>query len=257
MPEPRKEKNMPAPTAKLGAAWMDDNDIRTTLGKIHQNRNKHDAMLRQMKQKLAIHEDSVKRSLSDVGLPNAKAIIGKSVSGRRSEFVRESADARKAYMRELSNLADRVRSASVHYKSSIQMLMRATLGSERRSRLIQQIEHSGPVELASLAEYAAAKNDGELAAVLCSKVSAMKVDDRPFSPNELADVLCGEVHRELSQALIECERRVLESLQADTEFETGKPHAQRSLQIAMLKKREREVGAYTPDDETDEAAKAA
>lgn len=46
---------MPAPTAKLGAAWMDDNDIRHALTKIHHNRNQHDAMLRKMSQKLDIH----------------------------------------------------------------------------------------------------------------------------------------------------------------------------------------------------------
>lgn len=247
---------MPAPTATLGAAWMDDNDIRQALSKISSNRNRHDAMLRGLTQKLDIHADSVRRSLSDVGLPNAKAIINKSVSSRRGEYVRESADTRKAYLRELTQTADQVKSAASHYKSPIQMLMRSTLGSERRSRLMQQIEQSGPVELASLAEYAAAKRDGELAAALCSKVSALKVDDRPFSPNELADVMCGELHRELSQALVECERRVLEALQADTEFETGKGNAQRALEIAMLRKREGEIGAYGPDDNEEDAQAA-
>jgi hypothetical protein len=245
---------MPTPTAKLGAAWMDDNDIRHAVAKVQTNRNQHDALLRRMKQKLDIHADSVKRSLSDVGLPNTKAIINKSVSSRRGEFVRESVDTRKAYMRELSETAERVKSASSHYRSPMQMLMRSTLGNEKRSRLMQQIEHSGPVELASLAEFAAAKCDGDLAAALCSKVSSMKVGDRPFSPNDLADVICGELHRELSQALVECERRVLESLQADTEFETGKSNAQRAIQIALLKKREGEIGAYDPDDEAEALA---
>lgn len=248
---------MPNPTAKLGAAWMDDNDIRAALTKINGNRSRHDTMLRQMKQKLDIHEDSTKRSLADVGLPNPKAIIARAVSSRRGEFVRESADTRKAYMRELTETAERVKSAAGHYRSPIQMLMRSSLGSEKRSRLMQQIEHSGPVELASLAELAAAKRDGDLAAALCSRVSGMKVDDRPFSPNELADVICGELHRELSQALVECERRVLEALQADTEFETGKVNAQRSLQIALLRKKEKEIGAYVQDDDAEPETPAA
>lgn len=82
----------------------------------------------------------------------------------------------------------------------------------------------------------------------------MKRDDRPFNAGELADVMFGEQHRELSQALVEAERRVLEALQADQEFETGKGSPHRALQIAMLKKREAEIGAYgdpAPDDEED------
>jgi len=84
----------------------------------------------------------------------------------------------------------------------------------------------------------------------------MKRDDRPFNAGELAEVMFGEQHRELSQALVEAERRVLEALQADQEFETGKGNAHRALQIAMLKKREVEIGAYGApapvDDEQDE-----
>ncbi len=252
MPTPRKT------IAKLGATWMDDNDIRHALAKIHHNRNQHDSTLRGMKQKLAIHEHGVQKSLDGVGVPNAKSIINKSVSGRRHEMIRESADIRKAYIRELSGVAERIKSASAHYKSPMQMLMRSTLGSEQRSRYLQQIEHSGPVELASMAEYAAAKQDSNLAAALCSKVSGMKTADRPFGPNDLADVMCGELHRELSQALVECERQVLEALQADTEFETGKANPQRSIEIALLKKREQNIGAYTKDDdETDDNAEAA
>ena len=245
---PFKEKNMPTPAAKLGVAWMDDNDIRQTLTKIHHNRTHHDAMLRKMSQKLDVHADSVRRSIADAGLPNAKSIVSKAVSGRRNEFARESADARKAYIRELTVAAERVKSAAGHYRSPIQMLMRSNLGSERRSRQMQQVEQSGPVELASLAEFAAAKQDGDLAAALCSRVSAMKANDRPFSPNELAEVICGDLHKELSQALVECERCVLEALQADVTFETGKPNPQRSMQIAMLKKREAEIGAYVRNE---------
>ena len=136
------------------------------------------------------------------------------------------------------------------------MLMRDTIGGERRSRIQSQIEQSGPVELASLAELAAATRDKELAAALCGRVSGMKRGDRPFNAGELADVMFGEQHRELSQALVEAERRVLEALQADQEFETGKGNAHRALQIAMLKKREAEIGAYgapaSDEDEQDE-----
>lgn len=183
-------------------------------------------------------------------------MVNKAVSGYRAELVRQSKDTRLAHTRELAEMADRIRSAETHYRSPMQMLARETLGSERRSRIQQQIENSGTIELASLAELAAATKDKELAAALCGRVHGIKRDDRPFNAGELADVMFGEQHRELSQALVEAERRVLEALQADAEFETGKGNPQRALQIAMLKKREQEIGAYgqpEPEEDEDEA----
>jgi hypothetical protein len=240
---------MPAPTAKLGAKWLSPTDIRSTITRIHGNRTAHSNMLRNLSGRLDQHGESVSRSLRGLDPKDRPSVVAKAVSGLRNELVRESADARLAQTKELADLAGRLKSAAVHYRSPVQMLMRETLGSERRSRIIQQIAGSGPVELASLAEFAAATKDKELAAALCGRVADLPRADRPFSAAELADVMFGELHRELSQAMVEAERRVLEGLNEDTEFETGKPNAHRSLQIAMLKKREREIGAYGFEDE--------
>jgi hypothetical protein len=244
-----KEKIMPAPHAKLGAQWLSPTDIRSTITRIHANRIAHDRLLGNLSGKLHQHAEAVSRSLKGLDDKDRPSVVAKAVSGFRHDLVRESADARRAHMRELAELAERVRSAATHYRSPVQMLMRDTLRSERRSRLMQQIASSGPAELASLAELAAATKDKELAAALCSRVADLPRPDRPFSAAELADVLLGELHRELSQAMVEAERRVLEGLNADAVFETGKPNPHRTLQIAMLKKREQEIDAYAPDDE--------
>src|SRR3546814_2422767 len=76
------------------------------------------------------------------------------------------------------------------------MLARYTLGSERRSRIIQQIAASGPAELSSLAELAAATSDRELGAALCSRLSEIDPAKRPFAAVELADALVGEERSE-------------------------------------------------------------
>ena len=238
MPTPNKAK------ADLGAAWMTDNDIRSALAKINTGRNQHDAIVRRNKADLERRRNELDRSLANLDSRDRDSMVGKAVAGHRAELAQNTKDSRTALARQLSATADRVRSAASHYRSPMQMLMRDTLGSERRSRLQAQIENSGPVELASFAELAAATKDKELAAALCSRVQNVKRDDRPFDASALADKLFGELHRELSQAMVEAERRVLETLQADTEFETGKPNPQRTLQIAMLKKREAEIGAY-------------
>lgn len=245
-------------TAKLGATWMTDQDIRITLAKIATNRNKHDNLVREAGMQLHQRKQQLENSLDGIDTRDRSSIVNKSVAGHRAELVRMTKDTRLTYIRELSQLAEQVRSAESFYRSPIQMLMRDTLGAERRGRIQQQIENSGPVELASLAELAAATKDKELAAALCGRVHGMKRNDRPFDASELADVMFGEQHRELSQALVEAERRVLEALNSDQEFETGKPNPHRSVQVAMLKKREQKIGAYGPkideaDDEQEEA----
>lgn len=240
---------MPAPNATLGAQWLSPTDIRSTITRIHAGRTAHSNLIRNLSCRVDRHGEQVARSLRTLDAKDRPSVVAKSISGFRGELVRESADQRIAHTRELAGLAGKLTAASVHYRSPVQMLMRETLGSERRSRIMQQTAASGPVELASLAEFAAATNDKELAAALCSRIADLPRIDRPFSAAELADVLIGDLYREMSQALVEAERRVLEALNEDAEFETGKSNPQRTLQIAMLRKREREIGAYTDDEE--------
>lgn len=240
--------------AKFGSTWLTDNDIRITLGSINHNRFKHDEIVRKANVALSTRKQQLENSLSGLTNREMSSMVGKAISGHRAELVRETKDARIALTRELAALADKIKSAEVHYRSPMQLLMRDTLGSERRSRIQQQIEQSGPVELASLAELAAATRDKELAAALCSKVHGLKRDDRPFNAGQLADVMFGEQYRELAQALVEAERRVLEALDSDQQFETGKGNPQRTLEISLLKKREAEIGAYTQEEIEDEAA---
>lgn len=240
--------------AKIGTTWMTDNDIRNSLAKIATNRKQHDNIVRQASAKLDSRRRELENSLHGLDARDRNSMINKAVIGRRNELVQESKDSRIALTRELAKLAEQVKSASSFYRSSVQMLMRDTLGSERRTQIQHQIANSGAVELASLAELAAATRDKDLAAALCGRVHGMKRDDRPFNAGELADVMFGEQQRELSQALVEAERRVLEALQADQEFETGKGNNQRAIEIALLKKREQEIGAYgvSPEDDEDE-----
>ena len=244
---------MPAPQAKLGAHWLSPTDIRAAVTKIADRRTAHSNLLRTLANKLDQHADAVSRSLRGLDAKDRPSVVTKAVNGMRAELVRDSADQRKAHTRELAELAKRVKSAASHYRSPVQMLMRDTLGSERRGRIMQQVAGSGPAELASLAEFAAATSDRELAAALCSRVSDLQRVDRPFSAAALADVMLGGLHRELSQAMVEAERRVLEALNEDTSFETGKGNPQRSLEIAMLKKRERDIGAYGFENDEEDA----
>ena len=248
---------MPAPRARIGSHWMSPTDIRLAITKIAADRNRLSNIHQRINGQVESHRAAVESSLKSIDPKDRPAIVTKATNGRRRELVAETAEARVLLTREMEGLRQRVASASTHYRSPVQMLMRETLGSERRSRIMQQIASSGPAELASLAELAAAQGDKELAAALCSRVADVSRADRPFSAGELAGALLGELHAELSQALVQAERCVLEGLEDEQVATTGRGNPQRALQVAMLKKREREIGAYEPDDEADDDQTAA
>ncbi len=243
---------MPAPIAQLGATWLSPTDVRSVVTRIGTNRAKHTGILLRINEQVGRRKEEVERSLRGLDGKDRASVVNKTVSGYRAELVRETAEPRKLLTRELEQLRRSVQSASTHYRSPVQMLMRDTLGSERRSRIMQQIATSGPAELASLAEFAAAQKDKDLAAALCSRVADLPRAERPFSAADLGDVMFGELHREINQAMVEAERRVLEALEEEQQAETGRGSPQRALEIAMLKKRETAIGAYLPDDADEE-----
>ncbi|BEV45956.1 hypothetical protein CRBSH125_21390 [Afipia carboxidovorans] len=189
----------------------------------------------------------VERSLADLPSNERTKVVTRAVNGHRAELRRKSADARLALVREAGRLRDEVAGVRMHFGSSMQILMRENLGSERRSRLLGQIANSGVTELASLASYAAATRDKELGAALCTRVSMLPVHDRPFSAHELADALVGEDHRRVTQAILETERIAIETLHADGAFETGRTNLTRNLQTAFMRREEEAVGADLTD----------
>jgi hypothetical protein len=108
---------------------------------------------------------------------------------------------------------------------------------------MQQVEHSGPTELASLAALAASTGDKEMGAALISRVNRLDPADRPFSPHALADALVGVDHRDITAAIMEVERLAEEAAHADTAFESGKPSSVRTIQAAILRREQAAIGA--------------
>ena len=167
----------------------------------------------------------------------------RAVGGFRGELKRTSADERLKLVREVGRLREETQAARDHYGSTVQLLAREGLGSERRSRLQQQLEKSGPTELAALAAFAAATKDNELGAVLCARVSDLMPNERPFSRQELADALVGDQHRAVTQALMEIDRLAEETAHADTAFERGGASPLRALSVARMKRDEAAIGS--------------
>lgn len=233
--------------AALASNWLSVTDVIQRLGRARENRDQHARLLNTLEGRVTQRRIDVERSLADLPSNERSKVVTRAVNGHRAELRRKSTDARLALVREAGRLRDEVAAVRMHFESPMQMLMRESLGSERRSRLIGQIAQSGPTELASLAAFAAATRDKELGAALCTRVSMLPVHDRPFSSHELADALVGESHRNVTQAVMEVERIAVETLHADSTFETGRTNLTRNLQSAFMRRDEAAVGADLSD----------
>lgn len=248
---PTARKN-PAPV-RLDAIWTTRTDALTLAERAKRLRQQQNETIGRLNNRLDAHRDSITGSLRSLPSASGATVISHSVSGRRAELAAESAELRKAYVRQLAGIAESARDAEELYRGSVQLLMRKTLGSEARSRYLDQIEHSGPEELRHFAVLAAATNNLDLAAALVTRATRFPAADRPFSCKNLADHLVGEELREVRLALVSAQLAAVEAVDADTRFETGRTNAHRRMELAMMRKRIRkELPAEEEADEDDE-----
>ncbi len=229
--------------AALASRWMSVTDISERLTKARENRERQQRLLDTLEGQAKRRREDIERSLADLPPSHRSQLVARAIGGFRADLKRASADERLKFVREIGRLREEAHSVREHYGSTAQLLAREGLGSERRSRLQQQLEKSGPTELAALAAFAAATKDKELGAVLCARVSDLMPNERPFSRQELADALVGDQHRAVTQALMEIDRLAEETAHADTAFERGGASPLRAVSVARMKRDEAAIGA--------------
>jgi hypothetical protein len=207
----------------LTKPWRSVTDLKASLTRARELHSEASKRLAEMNVRVAKRREELDATLHDLTPSQRSQVLGRALGGLRAELRRASLDARTVRLRELDALRREAEDATAHYQSPMQMLMRDSLGSERRSRLMAQLEHSGRVELASLAALAVSTKDRELGAVLASQVGRMPHGERPFSPHELADHLAGDDYRAVQAAVMEVGELAQRALLDDREFETGRP----------------------------------
>lgn len=217
----------------LTKPWRSVTDLRASLSRARELGEQHTRLIADMNGRVETRRKELDSTLSDLSIAQRSTLVSRALGGLRAELKRASLDARTARLRDLDAIRREVADAKAHYNSSIQMLARDGIGSERRSRLMQQLEHSGDAELASLAALAVSSKDRELAAVLVSRVQRIPHAERPFSPHELADLLVGEEHRAVVAAIMEVEEIADRAMAEDRAFETGRASPERSVGLAL------------------------
>lgn len=222
----------------LTRPWVSMTEIKAKLTRARDLHSEASKRLAEMNGRVENRRKELDSSLYDLAPAQRAQVVGRALGGLRADLKRSSLDARTARIRELDALRRSADDARSHYNSSVQMLARDSLGSERRSRLMQQLEHSGDAELASLAALAVSVKDRELGAVLVSRVQRIPHAARPFSPHEFADLLVGDEHRAIQAAIMEVEEIAQRAILDDRAFETGRPSPEGGIALA-LRARER------------------
>jgi len=235
-------------TALLAHPWLDVTSIREKRERANSLHKTHKSKIDELEAKVELKRRDIAASLSD--LPeNDRASLAKRAAGNfRSELKEQSKAGRLQAVREINALSQELNAARVHYMSPVQMLMREGLGSEKRSRIMEQIQDSGKAELSSLAAFASTMGDREMAAALVSRVNQMPAKERPFRPQDLANVMVGEEFREIDLAMIETERLLVEALDADRSFDTGKPSNRTTVKSALMKRNEDALKPVTTEE---------
>lgn len=232
--------------------WRSVTDIRDALGRAREFGAQQARHLADLNGRVAKRREELDATLSDLPPSQRTQIANRALGGLRAELKRTSLEARGKRLRDLDAVRREVGDAKAHYGSPVMMLMREGLGSERRSRLMQQLEYSGPVELASLAALAASSKDRELGAALVARANRIPHAERPFSTQELADLIVGDDYRAIQAAIMEVEDIAERAMIEDRAFETGRNPTERGIGLA-LRARERDE-LDVPDDALDALA---
>lgn len=230
----------PRPT--LTKPWRSVTDIRDALTRAREFGEQHRTLLADLNGRVDRRRKELESTLSDLSPAQRMQVVSRATSGLRAELKRGSVEARTARLRDLDALRRSVEDARSHYASPMQMLAREKLGSERRSRLMQQVEYSGDTELASLAALAVSANDRELGAVLAARVQRIPHASRPFSAHELANLLVGDEFRAVQMAIMEVSDIAQRAMDADHTFETGRPRGGATIGAALRARDRAELG---------------
>lgn len=232
----------------LASRWASETDVQSRLAKAKTNRAEQRKLLGSLSEKIEKRRSEVDRSLSDLSGFERSQVVGKAVSGFRGELLGSSRNSRTAFVKQASEHATWKKSVATHYRHPMQMLTRETLGSERRSRILEQLKYSGPAELASFAELAAAKMDLEMGAAVCSRLAELPARDRPVSGNDVAEALVGTKFRTVANALAEIEQIADEVFLDEREFESGRADGRGRISLGLKKR----AGVRADDDEEEE-----
>ncbi|MQW64881.1 hypothetical protein GHK33_20240 [Sinorhizobium meliloti] len=221
----------------LNNRWMSIIDLRSSLQRAKALRTQQANLIARLEGQIAATKQSLDASTKFLTSSERLTVSSRAVTAKRKELVESSRTERHKLVTDINVEFEAIMDSDLHYQSAVQVLMRSSIGKDRRTLIAGQIEHAGPAELLSLAHLAAATGDQEMGAALVTRVSTLPASGRPFSSQSLASALVGATFEEAQLIFGEIEAIIVEALAADKTFETGKTDALGKIKAALLKRR--------------------
>ena len=119
------------------------------------------------------------------------------------------------------------------YDSPAKVLSRAALGDPKRTEYLQQLQHAGPAELASMAQVAVSSKNVPLAAAVLSLLDRMPSKDRPVGPAELAHAMRLEEFLKVQEYIKLGDARLQGILVAIRTWKHGRSNPINTVQLAL------------------------
>ena len=173
-------------------------------------------------------------------------IVEQEKPGLRREVDRETEASRWEVLKSLKRAEEEILAVESQYATPAVLLAREGLGSDKRSRYLEQLSHSGPAEVRNFAAHAVATKDKVLGAAVLSRLDALNKRDRDLvgvTRQELAEALVGADFQNAQAAIARVKNRLREALNANRAFSTGSRRLRAQSKIAMGLRRGAEKGA--------------
>ena len=229
---------MNAVHADLSARLPSLTELIELAQRAHSNRAQQRKTIERLEADITRRRQDVEASLRHVPEPERSAMVRRATSAARSEIKARSDQERTSYIKHAGEIIELSRQARRFYDSPTKVLLRYGLGSERRSRLAEQLLGIGVDDLAHLAEVAASTNDRDLAAILVAAVRAMAPSERPFNPAALAEKALGSDWTKAQEAMAIADRSAQEVINEDRQFLTGTHGGPHRIAAALRKSEE-------------------
>lgn len=232
------ERSKPVP---LAAHYLSPIDVRSLVQAARKTKADLVTLVTNLESQVQARRETLSGHLASLDVKDRLRALDNTVSALKGELKAKTNPQRTVLVRQAQAHKDVAVRARPLYESAVAMLMRDTIGHDKRSAYLHHLEGSGPQELKSFAALAVATKDHALAAAVCCKLNLLPARERPVSPKEIAEALMGELHRELMLGLMEVERLAYEVAVIDRMFESNHSSmpAQDVVKLGLMQKRER------------------
>ena len=185
-------------------------------------------------------ESSIRLNIGDPPMLESRRLEwNRAASQIRRAVLKDSDGERWDALRAMTEGEQAALAAESQFASPSMILARAGLGSEVRSRYLEQIASAGPLELRNFSEHAKRTGDRVLGAAIMTRLDSLKKAERDLagvSRAKLAESLCGEDFRAAQKAIRTIKVTLRESLARNRSFENGKPvNARDAVGIALMR----------------------